>query len=760
MKTKIALIGLLSGALVVGLLGAPFAAATEDGVINGAAQPLYQTNTPVWALAAAGGVLYAGGDFTTVRPPGSAAGTNEVARNHLAAFETSTGNVTSWNPDADGRVQAMALSPDHSVLYVGGLFTHINGVFRNHLAAFSTANGSLTTWRPNANAGVASLAVGPDGTVYVGGNFTKINGIGAFPDSTPVSRIAAIGAAGSGLLDTNYRATADGAVQAIAYGPDLPGTPQDESRVILGGAFDVVDGVTHHGIAGTSPANGSYQPWAFDPVPADNSPPQGGGCCYSTVKTIVTDDQGHAFIGAEGTGGGVFDGTFAVNYVDGSRVWFDNCLGATQALVVLNGWVYDGSHMHDCQGQVVGGPPQLPNTWHHLVAESPVDGHIGHFFPNTTGNPIGPKVMTTDGEQLFVGGDFKFVNNKAQQGLTRFNAAPDTTGPKKPAVPAASGSYCAGQVRVTWTATDDLDDGLLTYKLFRDGTTLIDTQTATSVPWSHPVLHFTDNAADPAVTHTYSVQAFDGPNASAKSKSAPVSVSSTTDAYPCAVTTDGATQYWRLDETSGSTAADASGSGKTGIYQSSVNRGVGGAIADGNAAAGFTGSSSSFVTSSSVTVDPQAFSIEAWFKTTTNAGGKIVGLGSSQTGTSGNYDRHIYMKTNGQLVFGVWEGFAAVVTSPASYNNNAWHHVVGTIDSTNGMALYVDGAPVASHSVDSNGNYGFAEHYSGYWRVGGDNLSGWPGPTGNYFSGSIDDVAIYPFALGASQVADHFVKAH
>ena len=251
-----------------------------------------------------------------------------------------------------------------------------------------------------------------------------------------------------------------------------------------------------------------------------------------------------------------------------------------------------------------------------------------------------------------------------------------------------------------------------------------------------------------------------GLNSSAKTKSAPVSISSTTDAYPCVVTTDGAAPYWRLDETSGTTAADASGSGKTGIYQSGVTRGVSGAIADGNAAAGFTGSSSSIVTSSSVTVGPQAFSIEAWFKTTTTGGGKIVGLGSSQTGTSSQYDRHIYMKTNGQLIFGVWEGFAAVVTSPSSYNNNAWHHVVATIDSTNGMALYVDGSLVASHPVDSNGNYGFAQQYSGYWRVGGDNLSGWPGPTGSYFSGSIDDVAIYPFALSAAQAADHFAKAH
>ena len=65
----------------------------------------------------------------------------------------------------------------------------------------------------------------------------------------------------------------------------------------------------------------------------------------------------------------------------------------------------------------------------------------------------------------------------------------------------------------------------------------------------------------------------------------------------------------------------------------------------------------------SVVPGPQTFSIEAWFKTTTNDGGKIVGFGNAQTGGSSannnaspgssNYDRHIYMMNDGQLVFGV-----------------------------------------------------------------------------------------------------------
>ncbi len=61
------------------------------------------------------------------------------------------------------------------------------------------------------------------------------------------------------------------------------------------------------------------------------------------------------------------------------------------------------------------------------------------------------------------------------------------------------------------------------------------------------------------------------------------------------------------------------------------------------------------------------------------------------------------------------------------------------------MALYVDGKRVGSRTDTTTG-----QAYTGYWRVGGDNLGGWPNqPTSNYFAGTIDEVAIYPTALTA-----------
>lgn len=71
------------------------------------------------------------------------------------------------------------------------------------------------------------------------------------------------------------------------------------------------------------------------------------------------------------------------------------------------------------------------------------------------------------------------------------------------------------------------------------------------------------------------------------------------------------------------------------------------------------------------------------------------------------------------------------------------------------MALWVDGV-----RVGTNGAATSAQPYSGFWRIGGDNLNGWPNqPSSFFFNGTIDEVAIYPTALSGTQIRDHYVKS-
>jgi hypothetical protein len=466
------------------VLAAPFADAVQGGTLDGGPRFMWQTNGTVFALAVVDGVLYAGGDFTSVRPPGSPPGTNEVPREHLAAF-TEGGKLLPFHPGLDGRVSSLAGSADGSRLYAGGQFQHVGNVYRNHVAAFDTATGLLvSSWRPSVNGPVTALAT-RGAAVYLGGNFTSVSGASR-------SRLAKVDAAGS-LLP--WTPTADGPIYAIAVSKT-----QDGWRILVGGNFFHLDGRSQAKIGSVGPILGALKRWDFQPVPTTGK-----------VKTIVVDAAGNAYAGVESTGTYLFEGTFSAEAATGAERWLDDCKGATQSIVLVRNFLYVGSHMHGCSG-VEGGPVETnPRTWHHLVAEDPASGAIEHFFPNTNGNPLGPRALATDGTQLFVGGDFGRVNNQPRQGLARFGPPPpDTTPPGRPAEPSAT-SPSKGTVRVTGATVNDFDDGALTYDLFRDCVgARVDRVVVTSVPWSHPAYTLEDTGLTSGSHHSYCVTVSDG----------------------------------------------------------------------------------------------------------------------------------------------------------------------------------------------------------------------------------------------------------
>jgi PKD repeat protein len=71
------------------------------------------------------------------------------------------------------------------------------------------------------------------------------------------------------------------------------------------------------------------------------------------------------------------------------------------------------------------------------------------------------------------------------------------------------------------------------------------------------------------------------------------------------------------------------------------------------------------------------------------------------------------------------------------------------------MNLYIDGVRVGRREDVRTGM-----SREGWWRVGGDALTGWPNrPTSDYFEGAVDEVAIYHHGLTAQRVADHYTQA-
>lgn len=138
---------------------------SEDGSLDTTWTPVL--DEAVFAMVLDGGTLYIGGRFTTVNGSGRAG---------LAAIDAATGSLLSWNPGVSGggaQVLAMAIDSAAGILYIGGDFTTLGGSGRNRAGAVSTA-GVLQAWDPNLNNLCWDIAVATD--VYLVGEFTTVSG--------------------------------------------------------------------------------------------------------------------------------------------------------------------------------------------------------------------------------------------------------------------------------------------------------------------------------------------------------------------------------------------------------------------------------------------------------------------------------------------------------------------------------------------------------------------------------------------------------
>ncbi len=756
---------------VVGLSAVPATAAEPVALPTVTAEPLatWQTDGVVYAVETVGNVVYAGGNFSKVRPPGATPGQSEQVRKNIAAFDATTGALLpfshtfaapSYPVPAGGSydktcspgatagtytcdtVYEIRASADKSTIYVGGDFTTVDGAARGNVAAFSTSSSNaLLPWRATGITGrVRALAVSAD-TVYLGGSFTAAGG-------QPRGRLAALDSATGALRP--WAPKVDKQVITMELSAD-------DSRVLLGGQFDTVNGEAIHGLAAVaSGGTGESVRWDSRAIPP------------TSYVTDLSVKDGTVFASANGEGGGVFDGRLAADVATGEIKWQDVCLGATWAIESVGDLVYSGSHAHDCT-QTSGGfaeswnvqPPATPR-YYRLLAQT-ADGqeakHIQHWFPTTNGGivgKLGPRDLSWTGSQLWVAGEFTTVNGRPQQGLTRFGLQPDAVraAPLRTDAPTVS-STRPGEVHVTLRTAEDLDDPRLTYTLLRGLSTgamqPVATLTATSKPWDRPVLRHRDVGLTSGQTLYYQVVATDPSGRATRSFASSVRVATTVSAYADAVVADGASQYWRLDDAVGASRVAA-------VVGTDGHPGAGtefrrpGALsgAPTRTAVRTTATNSGQVSSHVGRPAPAAMTAEVWFRTTSKAGGRLVGFGDQQAKQSKTYDRHLYLQPDGRLRFGVYPGAVRTVLSPRAYNDGAWHHAVATLG-TGGMRLYVDGTYVAGRTDTTT-----SVAYAGYWRLGADRLGGWVGAGTSHFAGDLDEFAAYDRALTATQVTAHY----
>ncbi|MEV0793943.1 fibronectin type III domain-containing protein [Kribbella sp. NPDC050459] len=461
-------------------------------------QSSWQTNASVNAVAVAGNLVFAGGLFTRVRPPGKARGVGDAARKYFAVFDRTTGAPTRFAPKVNGPVWSVATSPDGKRVVIGGDFTVVDGVARSRVAMFDVGTGKLVAgWDPAVNYRVAALKV-TGSTVYLGGSFGSV-------DKMTRHRIAAVSLSTGALLP--WDPDADDDVHAIELSAD--GT-----RVFVGGGFVEIGGRSSHSLAMLSAATGA----AYD-MPAAEAIPELTPDCDSRVKDIEV--QGNKVFAANaGSGIGCYDGVLAADAKTGKLIWQSHCLGATEAIKAIGNWLYKGSHAHDCSAD--GGFPDKTGM-HHLLVYSAITGKLGPWFPNATAGGetlVGPLSFASGGNDLWAGGDFVEVNGTPQEGLTRFTNTPGGAAPARPPAPKVA-SARANKVTIAFETVLDRDNLTLTYSVYR-GSTRIGSWSRTSNSWTKPtVTSVTDSGLTSRQTLSYRVEVSDGRNVQ---KSSTVSV--------------------------------------------------------------------------------------------------------------------------------------------------------------------------------------------------------------------------------------------
>ncbi|MGS2640692.1 LamG-like jellyroll fold domain-containing protein [Streptosporangium sp. G12] len=203
--------------------------------------------------------------------------------------------------------------------------------------------------------------------------------------------------------------------------------------------------------------------------------------------------------------------------------------------------------------------------------------------------------------------------------------------------------------------------------------------------------------------------------------------------------------YWRLGETSGTSAANL-GWGTGPATYANATKGQPGALAGTTDTAISVTSGSVELPLNSVARLADKFSVEVWFKTTLH--GVLFSAGLEDPTPA---DSAIYVGTDGKLrarsqPFSGDD--AAPITSAGVVNDGQWHHAVLSVAGTTDR-LYLDGQLVGS--LTGPGGLEWREQA----RFGKGMLSWrWPA-TSEVFKGQLDEAALYDKPLTAGEISRH-----
>jgi len=271
-----------------------------------------------------------------------------------------------------------AMAADGASLFVGGNFTTVNGVSKRGLAKINLATGAVD---PNfvATSGPVDDMVIVGSRLYIVGEFNTVNG-------QTRTRAAAVNTT-TGALDPTFNPLVDARVMTVAASPD-------GSRIYIGGNFLNVSWFPRDYMAEINPDTGAVQgPTDFDRSRA------------AVLDLQVSPDGSKIFGGTRWNIGIQWDAA------TGDEDWNVDADGDTQAILLSNGYVYQGFH-DGFQG----------DTTQRVHAVDPANGSVQAGFRPASSSHPGVWTLDADGRYLVAGGYFANMGGVPVKGLAIFPA--------------------------------------------------------------------------------------------------------------------------------------------------------------------------------------------------------------------------------------------------------------------------------------------------------------------------------------------------
>lgn len=164
--------------------------------------------------------------------------------------------------------------------------------------------------------------------------------------------------------------------------------------------------------------------------------------------------------------------------------------------------------------------------------------------------------------------------------------------------------------------------------------------------------------------------------------------------------------YWRLNESGGTTATDSSGNALDLTYHGTSTFGATGPLTKSTSgkAVTFNGTTQYADHADTASLDfgaATAFSLAIWFKTSTKQDKALISKGQAISGSEAGYELYLRSSGSGQLQFataGAGGANQIAFAYGTAYNDSVWHLIVATRTTGGAMAIYYDGALVASNA--------------------------------------------------------------